>query len=75
MPTPRTNDLARLLRMTLTRWLCISGFFAMLPITGIVPRGSLAHTLCVLPFGLTMLAVVPAVFSLAAVAGIRSLLH
>lgn len=61
--------------MTFARWIWITGLLALLPVIGIVPRGSLLHTLCVLPFGLTLLLAVPAVMLIAAWIIVRSVLR
>lgn len=61
--------------MTFVRWIWGTGFIALLPIIGIVPRGSLLHMLCVLPFGLTVALAVPVVVLLASLATVRAVLR
>jgi hypothetical protein len=51
-----------------------AAFLAMLPIAEIVPRGTIWHTLCVLPFGLILL-VTALVVMLVVLVAVRSLLR
>lgn len=61
--------------MTLPRWLWITAAMALLPMSGIVPRGTLLHALCVLPFGLTVLLLVPLALLFGSLAALRSVLR